>query len=339
MKRCDWGFRAGAFGAVMLAATAASAQPPAAPATNDAPASQSPAKADDGSEAKREEARQRYQCGLQIYTEGNFEAARVEFERAYQLAPSYKILYNIGLCYEQLGDYVQALTTLKRYLDLGGAEIDAERRAVVDKELAQVRPRIARAIIILNTPGSEILVDDACATDRDTSNVNCGITSGNTRQILMNPGRRRITARKSGYFPETQVVTVAGSDDVEVKLDLKAIPKVVETNPWKLPTYIGLGLTVAGTATAIVTGVMANGAKNDQAAATERLGATRQELDDAKSKTKTLANVTDGIWIGTGVVALASAYVTFRALRWKGSEGTDVNVQVGMDRVNLTGHF
>src|SRR5256885_16109878 len=62
--------------------------------------------------AKMEGARQRYQRGLQLFNEPNFEAARVEFERAYQLAPSYKILYNIGLCYEQLGDYVQAQSTL-----------------------------------------------------------------------------------------------------------------------------------------------------------------------------------------------------------------------------------
>src|SRR5687767_10382569 len=97
-----------------------------------------------GDPAKMEEARQRYQRGLQLFNEANYEAARVEFERAYQLAPSYKILYNIGLCYEQLGDYVQAQSTLQRYLEIGGAEISEERRSEVAKELAQIRPRIAK---------------------------------------------------------------------------------------------------------------------------------------------------------------------------------------------------
>ncbi len=330
-------------GVVFMTSANAFAQPDTPPPAGTTPQTTGPASAGtpaDGHESdpKKEEARQRYNRGLQIYQEGNYEAARVEFERAYQLAPSYRILYNIGLCYEQLGDYVQAQSMLKRYLELGAADINDERRREVDKELAQIRPRIARATLIMNTQGVELLVDDTCATDRDSASVNCGVTNGSTRQILLNPGRRRITARKAGFLPETQVVTVAGSDNLEVRLNLKELPKMVEkkSNPYTLPMYIGFGLTAAAAGTAIVTGVLALDAKDEREAAVERFGVTRQELDDAKDKTQTLGTVSDVAWIGTGVFAAASAYFTIKAIGWKDDSA---KIEVGMGRVGLSGRF
>ena len=42
---------------------------------------------------KMEEARERFERGLQLFDEKNFEAARVELERAYDIAPTWKLLY------------------------------------------------------------------------------------------------------------------------------------------------------------------------------------------------------------------------------------------------------
>jgi hypothetical protein len=352
MARTGW---MGVLGAALLISGTAGAQTPTSPdpapqggatpagsgsATPAGPQGDIGAKPDGTADPKLDEARQRYQRGLQIYNEANYEAARVEFERAYQLVPSYKILYNIGLCYEQLGDYVQAQQTLQKYLQIGGAEISDERKKEVEKELNQIRPRIARARINLNVSGAEVYVNDACATEQGSGSVNCGVTTGTTRDILMNPGRHRVSARKSGYLPETQVVTVAGSDNATIDIALKPLPKLTEkkSNPWVIPTFIGWGVTLAGAGTAIATGVMANNAADEQTAAVNRFGATRQELDDAKDKTNTLGTVTDVLWIGSGVVAAASAYLTIRALSWKGEQG-GANVEVGLNRVGLSGRF
>lgn len=290
---------------------------------------------------KMEEARQRYQRGLQLFNESNYEAARVEFERAYQLAPTFKILYNIGLCYEQLGDYVQAQLTLRRFLDLGGSEITPERKAEVEKELAQIGPRIANARIQLNVDGAEIFVDDICAVDRQTATATCGEIAGRTREVVLNPGRRRITVKKTGYLPDTQVVTVAGSDQVEIKIDLKPLPKgaaVKETNPYMLPMIVGWSVTAAAGVTSIITGVLATNASDDQLALVNRFGAKRSDIDSAKDKTETLGNVTDGVLIGTGVAAAVSTYFTVRALGWKGS-ASETNVHVGLGTVGLQGRF
>ena len=304
-------------------------------------AAQQPQSKNQSDDAKKEEARQRYQRGLQLFNEANYEAARVEFERAYQLAPSYKILYNIGLSYGQLGDYVQAQTTLQKYLEQGGAEISEERRSEVAKELAQIRPRVARVTVKTNVPGAELLVDDICGTEAVSGNVNCGVLDGTSREILINPGRRRMTLRKDGYLPETQTFSIAGSDNIDVVLTLKPLPKgYVEkkTNPYVLPMWIGWGVTAAGAITAGIAGVLTMNAADDQDAARARFGTSRQELDDAMDKTRTLATVTDVALIGTAVAAGASAYFTIRALGWKG-EASEANVQVGAGNIRIGGTF
>src|SRR5664279_276256 len=54
-----------------------------------------------------------FRQGVELYREANFEAALVEFRKAYQLSPSYKVLYNIAQSYFELHDYVNAQTNLR----------------------------------------------------------------------------------------------------------------------------------------------------------------------------------------------------------------------------------
>src|SRR5262252_5103847 len=56
-----------------------------------------------------EEARLRYERAVQLYNEGDPEGALVEFERAYKISPTYRLLYNIGSIRLQLNDYAEAL--------------------------------------------------------------------------------------------------------------------------------------------------------------------------------------------------------------------------------------
>ena len=60
-----------------------------------------------------------------MFEESNFTGALAEFRRAHAIAPSYRLLYNIGqVCY-LLRDYPCALDSFSRYLSQGGAEIPA----------------------------------------------------------------------------------------------------------------------------------------------------------------------------------------------------------------------
>jgi hypothetical protein len=171
--------------------------------------------------------------------------------------------------------------------------------------------------------------------------VNCGALEGEARVVLMNPGRRRITLRKEGYLPETTVLTVAGSDSTEVTLTLKPLPKEYKekkSNPHVIPMWIGWGVTAAGLAAAGITGYLTTEAANDQEAAVNRLGVSREELDEAKQKTRDLATATDALLIGSGVIGAVATYFTIRALSWKG-QSSGAGVEVGVNRIGLSGHF
>src|SRR5206468_1906893 len=97
-----------------------------------------------------EEAAARYKRGTELYAEGNFSAALIEFKKAYELTNAYKVLYNIGqVCY-QLQDYVCALTSFEEYLKRGGVNVAANRKAEVEAEIKKLRPRIATCAIKTN---------------------------------------------------------------------------------------------------------------------------------------------------------------------------------------------
>ena len=73
--------------------------------------------------AERAEAATRFKTGLDLFKDGDAQAALIEFRRAYQLAPNYQVLYNIGQVSFQLQDYPGALAALQKYLLEGGRNI------------------------------------------------------------------------------------------------------------------------------------------------------------------------------------------------------------------------
>src|SRR5688572_22988168 len=73
-------------------------------------------------------AAEHFERGIELYQEGSLDAALVEFERAYESVPDYRVLYNLAQVQTQRGEYVEAIVLFERYLREGGAGIDTERR-------------------------------------------------------------------------------------------------------------------------------------------------------------------------------------------------------------------
>src|SRR6202142_3534751 len=106
-----------------------------------------------------EEASNHFKRGLQLFDEADYTLALVEFERAYQLAPNYRALYNIALVDMQLGRYADAARTLEQYVHDGGSAIAPSRRAEVNKPLGELKFRTAIIEISLNVPRAEVMLD------------------------------------------------------------------------------------------------------------------------------------------------------------------------------------
>ncbi|MRG90626.1 PEGA domain-containing protein [Polyangium spumosum] len=295
-----------------------SAQQPAGGAPTPAPAEK---QAEPTKEAK-EEASRRFKRGIELFGEGDYRAALVEFRRANELAPNYNVLYNIGNVYFQLQDYANALISFEKYLAAGGANIDPKRRADVEKDIEKLRTRVARVEITTSVPDADVTIDD----------VPVGKTPF-AKPILVNPGRHRIVATKEGRTSASKLIEVASFDSERVTLDLAEITKPTETGtaPTALPTatattpattstgpvtppppppksipWAGWGVTGALAVGAIATGALAL-SKNSELADLRTLEAgetppTKQALEDAASSTGTMALVSD-IFTGAAVVA------------------------------------
>ena len=292
-----------------------------------------------------ERAKVHYDRGIQLYAEENFEAALTEFERAYELAPNFRILYSLALIQRHQNNYAAALTNFQRYLREGGTTLSDERRTEVEKEIAVLKPRVASIEITANVAGADVFVDDAVACAATTQGT-CVGKSPLAGPVIVNPGRRKIVASKPGYVSATSIVSLVGSDAIKVNLVLASLdrPETKTDVGARNRAIVAWGVTGVLTATTVVTGVFALIAQRDLKNERDRVTSADQLASDA-TKVKTLSLATD-IFAGTAIVSgLVSAYFTVKLLgghsddapKQEGRAG--VRVDVGPTGANVLGRF
>jgi hypothetical protein len=268
-----------------------------------------------------EEAKQRFDRGLDLYTEGEYPLALIEFRRAYELVPNYRVLYNIGQVSIQLGQYANARRALEEYVQKGGDTIPADRRAAVTKDLSMLEQRTAFVEITVNIPGSDVLVDDVAVGKAPLSAA-----------LLVDAGIHRVIVRHPGYLQRNDQVTLAGGDRQSLAVTLELEPpekstivvreREVQSNS---TLVIGGWVTTGALATAaVVTGVLGAGKAKDlknlrtaDPRETSDLGA---KLDDTKSSARTLLLVSDVCSGAAVVVGGLSLWFTLNPLE-QSSEG------------------
>jgi len=304
------------------------------------------------SEAEIEEAKRRYQRGRELYEDNDLNAALVEIKRAYELAPNFKLLFDIGqICY-QLPDYPCAMRTFKRYLADGGENVPADRKAEVEKDLAKLEGRVATLKITTNRPGAEILVDDVVVG-----------TTPLAAPIIVGAGKRKVVARLTGSDPVTKSLDVAGTDVVDVPLEFATTtpadkpPPGAGGNGTPDATKPGGGGDAAGGRNIpvvpwVITGALAVGAgiagglalsaSSDYRAKLDAFGTTRTELDEAYGSMKNKAIATDVLLGLTAAGAVTSIILTVTAKPKSSPQKATlglVNMAVGPTGVWINGRF
>ena len=268
------------------------------------------------SEAVVLEAKQRFDRGFELYDEGEYPLALIEFSRAYELVPNYRVLYNIGQVCIQLGQYANARRALEDYREKGGEELSRERREAIAKDLEMLGVRTAFLLITTNVEGAEVLVDD--------------VTVGKTPlapALLVDAGVHRISLRHAGYQPRSARVTLAGGDEQTLALDLEPQPEekpIIIRAPideggsqtLMIAGWVTTGALVAG---AIVTGVMGAGEADELeqlrgADAGDYDGTLPSRLKDTKSNASTLLLTSDILSGAAVVVGGLSLWITIDPL-------------------------
>lgn len=310
------------------------------PSANGAQSSEAPARvASAASAAPVDEARLHFDRGIQLYVEHAYEGALVEFERAHQLAPSYRILYNIGQIHQQLHHYAQAVSAFEQYLAQGGTNLPDARRTEVEQAIATLRPRVATLEVRINVPGAEIAVDDEVVG-----------TAPLMHPLSVNPGRRRISATRPGYVPASSVVNVASSDALVVRLDLVNLTAAREAiaarppaprGPTRIPMYVGW---IATAAMLIGSGVMvgmAHGESNVLVQSRNMFdtdGTLANTLQRERSSVISLALAADALWVSAIVSGGVAIYLTVAALT-SHPPPRRAATRVGCNPLLLTCHF
>jgi tetratricopeptide (TPR) repeat protein len=213
--------------------------------------------------------------GVELYRQGNLDAALAEFVRANELSPSYRLLFNMAQVQMERHDYVRAIGLLESYLAQGGSEIQAERRAEVEQDLAQLRQWVAALWVSANVDPANVWVNDERVATLPLANP-----------IMLNPGIARVRVEANGHKPYLGELTIAGGDRPRLELSLEPQASApigsaqAGTNGVAEPVDGRSGLRVAG----LVTGVI--GAAS--------LGVGIGFGISAKSHAKTATDICDG---------------------------------------------
>jgi len=265
------------------------------------------------SDSKTAQASAHFQRGVQLYKQRNFDAALAEFEKSYELAPDYHLLFNLAQVQLERHDYVAAIKRFREYLQVGEGQIDATRRSEVEQEIARVSDLVAEVSFVVTPEGTQISLD--------------GLELGSAplgAPIVINSGVHRVLLSKPGFATVQQTLTVAGGESPRVVVALRpaqgepsplaarspedAAPAAssapasstpVEAAPGVQPErnhtalWVSLGATVAFGGASGAMALVTSKAKRNFDDELDKFGATRDDVDSARTKLKTDALVTD----------------------------------------------
>ncbi|MBN2195122.1 MAG: tetratricopeptide repeat protein [Polyangiaceae bacterium] len=276
-------------------------------------------------EDRTAEAARRFEQGLSFYGTGEYRLAVIEFERAYELVPDYRVLYNIGQVCMQLGQYARARRALERYLAQGADEVPGERVSQVRDDLDMLGQRTGHITVLVSLAGAEVLVDDE----------RVGVAPL-AEPLLVEAGRHAVTARFGGSSATPELVTVAGGDSISVAIEI--VPRQVEQPPGEpevapLPVaspppppvrdqpmvhlpywWVGWVATGGLAAGAAVTFALGDAAARDHQRLEER-ATTEDEWEDSERRAVRLLDTSTGLTVGAAVSGGVSAYFTVRRFR------------------------
>lgn len=305
--------------------------------------------------AGREEAAERFARGLRFYEDGDYRLALIEFERAYELVPNYRVLYNIGQVAIQLGRFARARHALEKYLELGGPQLSEERRRAVEADMEMLGARTAHLDVSTTPPGAQVLVDD----------VPYGVTPLEG-PLLLDAGEHTIVLRLEGHQNWSRRITLAGAEELELQAVLApeederqvvivqqgqqtpvAPPQIDQSDQERGPSAAAIGWTTTGAlaAGAIFSGVMGLVKAGDFQDLKNTPNTAPGDLQAHASETSNWFLATDILAATAAVAAGVSLYLTLKkpAAKVKPAEGSasSTSMRLGLSprQVVLTGTF
>jgi hypothetical protein len=244
-----------------------------------------------------------YEEGVKAASRNQWKQARQSFLEAWKRKPHYQVAANLGRAELRVGKPRDATEHLTYFLREAPEDVIPEERAEVQAMLEQARAQIGVLSLRVDPAGSEVLVDGA------------PLGASPAGEVLVDPGRHVIEARREGYRPARQVVDVAPGGRLEVSLRLEkakpALPPPAPGGGGRSPVVIGLGIgaTVAAAGAGVVLVVMAGG-KASERDKVEKNSKNTSEWEGFENSRVDLLNAGTWSFIGAGVLGAAMVVYT-----------------------------
>lgn len=168
---------------------------------------------------EKKEAAGHYQRAVTLFKSGDLQAALSEFRTAYELMPSYEVLFNIALCERRLFNYARAMRTLDQYLMEGGSRIAPERREAVARERDAIRALTAPVAVIVDGKPATVLVDGEKVGETPLQDL-----------LVLGVGRHKVRAEREGSTPDERVIDVRSGQALSVLLAPFSLTEPVEVS-------------------------------------------------------------------------------------------------------------
>ena len=148
-----------------------------------------------------------FEQAIHEYDRREYDAAATDLRRAYELSPSYPVLYNLALAYAASHHPSAAIAAFERYLTDGGGEIDGERRKAVTRRIAELS--LQTGLVMVNVSPSRAVVH----VDGDTAELVQGTS------FRLDGGRHTLTLDAEGFEPYSSTLVVEPGELTLVSCD------------------------------------------------------------------------------------------------------------------------
>ncbi|MBI2892269.1 MAG: PEGA domain-containing protein [Deltaproteobacteria bacterium] len=158
-----------------------------------------------------EAARAAFARGVEHMDAGRWQQALDAFQESIAAKPTQVAMLNAGRCLESLHRPREALAIYERFLANFGSEATAQRRALAEARITELRAAMGGVRIVVNRAGADVSVDGESLGRSPIAEA-----------VMLPAGRHAVEARLAGVPVATAAVTVRAGENTEVTLTLQA---------------------------------------------------------------------------------------------------------------------
>jgi hypothetical protein len=152
-----------------------------------------------------------FRLGNEAFGKRDYPKALASYFLSYRLVPNRNVLFNIARCYTALKEFDQAY---RYYNDLlAQKDLPADDRRDVQRELAQLAPRVALLRVDSKPQGADVFIDREDLGSRGKTPLTVALTTGG----------HEVKVRLQGHHPSQASVTLFKGREVKRTYELKQI--------------------------------------------------------------------------------------------------------------------